>query len=358
MINPLSIVTGIAMAAIIGHTFEVKRSVGALDRELRDIRRSTDEVETRTQTLAAEWARLNDQERLRGLAERHLGQMVPMQPMQFVRLDEGVRRMPSALAWAGEASPFAARRDHVAVAQAAPAAAAPVQLAGAAPSQPAIVTSGPTAANTIRPAPAAPPASARPMQLADATPARSTHAEVGPARPAAEPMRVPAPARATPMADAGASRSVSDIAPARPSLAEATPLRPVAEPARPPAPPRSLQLADAAPARPPIVASPRAVPVVPEAVARPATLAVMPPPPPANALPPVAAPPSGLARPAGTPVPNSPRAPAVAMAAAVTRPADGAALPPARTALLQRVDTGSLLGGQAVAMAPPVPWGR
>jgi Flp pilus assembly protein TadD len=97
MIRPLSLLTGIAMAAAIGHTFEVKRSVTVLDRELRDIRRGTEEVEGRTQLLQAEWARLNDQERLRGLADRHLAGLSPMQSGQFQRLDEAVRAFRKAL---------------------------------------------------------------------------------------------------------------------------------------------------------------------------------------------------------------------------------------------------------------------
>lgn len=301
MINPLSIVTGLAMAVIIGHTFEVKRHVGALDRELRDIRRTTEEVETRTQTLAAEWARLNDQDRLRGLADRHLGQMVPMQPMQFVRHDEGVRRLPGALAWAGEVSPFAPRREPVAVAEAAGA----VQTAGTSPG---------------------------PGVVANATP--------------------PAPRPATAVATASPASAAPAIEPNR-------------------APTRPIQLAEANAARPAAIASPRAVPVVPEAAARPVV--------PASSLPSVAAPPAGLARavapqpivnptlpaaPAQVAAPRlaptpPPRAPALAAVAAPPRPADNAALPPVRsTMLVQRVDTGSMLGGQAVALAPPVPWGR
>ncbi|WP_368419740.1 hypothetical protein, partial [Rhodovarius sp.] len=111
MIKPLSLLTGIAMAAAIGHTFEVKRSVTVLDRELRDIRRGTEEVEGRTQLLQAEWARLNDQERLRGLADRHLVGLSPMQSGQFQRLDEAVRRLPVAVAWNAPPSPFAARDE-------------------------------------------------------------------------------------------------------------------------------------------------------------------------------------------------------------------------------------------------------
>lgn len=281
MINPLTIVTGIAMAAIIGHTFDVKRGVGAMDRELRDIRRATEEVERGTQALAAEWARLNDQERLRGLAERHLGQLAPMQTTQFVRMDEGVRRLPAALAWAGEPSAFAPRREGAAVAVAqAPAPARP-----------------PEAAPVVRPAP--------PAALAAAT--------------APEPVR----------------------------------------PARP------VQLAEAAPApAAPRITAPRVAPVPAEAAPRV--------PPAANALPPVAAPPARVAPPmvAAAPLAEAParlpsvaappaRPPALAAVAAQPRPADSAALPPVRSAMhVQRAESGSLLGNQAVAMAPPVPWGR
>ena len=315
MINPLSIVTGIGMAIIIGQTFEVKRHVGALDRELRDIRRTTEEVENRSQTLAAEWARLNDQERLRGLADRHLGQMVPMQPMQFVRLDEGVRRLPAALAWVGEESPFAPRRQAPPTAQALAAVLAPV-LAPVLPRAPAGDRMAAPAA--IVPAGPPPPAANLPRMAMAAGPAA---VQARPAAPAAQPA-------------------------AQPALAEAPPSN--AEVARPPALGRPIQLAEAAPARPTAapMPPPRAVPVLPERTIASAV----------TSLPAVAAPPAALARVAAAP--PAARPPVLTAMATGPRPADSAALPPARPAMLQRVDTGSLLGGQAVAMAPPVPWGR
>ena len=322
MINPLSIVTGIGMAIIIGQTFEVKRHVGALDRELRDIRRTTEEVENRSQTLAAEWARLNDQERLRGLADRHLGQMVPMQPMQFVRLDEGVRRLPAALAWAGEESPFAPRRQAPPTAQVLTAVLAPVSAPVLAP----VLPRAPAGDRMATPAaivPAGPslPASNPPRMAMAAAAAGPAAVQARPAAPAAQPAAQPAPAAAPPSN---------------------------AEVARPPALGRPIQLAEAAPARPTAapMPAPRAVPVLPErAIAGAVT-----------ALPAVAAPPAALARVAAAP--PAARPPVLTAMATGPRPADSAALPPARPAMLQRVDTGSLLGGQAVAMAPPVPWGR
>ncbi|WP_408015564.1 cell division protein FtsL, partial [Rhodovarius lipocyclicus] len=119
---------GLALAA--SHTYQVKQSVKALEGQLRDIRRQTEEAQERTQNLQAEWARLNDQDRLRGLAERQLPGLVPMQSSQFTQLAEAARRLPVAVAFAGPAGAFAPRQDNVALADAAP---APAQ---AAPSQP------------------------------------------------------------------------------------------------------------------------------------------------------------------------------------------------------------------------------
>ena len=292
MINPLSIVTGILMATVIGHTFEVKRHVGTLDRELRDIRRATEEVDIRTQTLAAEWARLNDQERLRNLADRHLGQMVPMQPAQFVRHEEGVRRLPIALAWAGEISPFAPRREAVAVVRDVPepAASTPVTQMAAATSGPGTRPAAAPGVQSSAPAAIAP---GRPIQLAEATAARPT---------AVAPRAAPAAPEVTQRSAAPASSLPSVAAPVR----SATP--PLLNPT----------------------------------------------------LPNVAAPPAPSASPRVAPgIPQAPRPPILATLATPLRVADGAVLPPARPVMLaQRVDTGSMLGGQAVAMAPPVPWGR
>jgi long-subunit acyl-CoA synthetase (AMP-forming) len=106
-----TIITAIIMAGAAGYTFDVKRGVIGLERELRDIRRETEEIEARTQGLMAEWARLNDVERLRSLADRHLAGLVAMQPVQLQRVDEAARRLPNPLAFAGPASPFLPRQE-------------------------------------------------------------------------------------------------------------------------------------------------------------------------------------------------------------------------------------------------------
>jgi len=298
MISPLSLLTGIAMAAAIGHTFEVKRSVTVLDRELRDIRRGTEEVEGRTQLLQAEWARLNDQERLRGLADRHLAGLSPMQSGQFQRLDEAVRRLPVAVAWNGPASPFAPRDE----------------------------TTAALAQAWLAPAPAMPAAAA--------------------AAPAAAPAAL-APAAQPPSTASGTASLAAAAQPAAPRAN--APAAPASSPARAaePAAQRPSQLADAAAPR-----ATRPTAVIPEAPSRAA-----------QSLPPVAAPPT---RPAEAPARSA--APPTILAEArrnipTTRSEASAALPPVSTAYrpavhVQRVDTGSMLGGQPNGIAPPVPYIR
>ena len=314
MIRPISLLSGLAMAAAIGHTFEVKRSVTILDRELRDIRRGTEEVEGRTQLLQAEWARLNDQERLRGLAERHLAGLSPMQSGQFQRLDEAVRRLPVAVAWNAPASPFAPRDETITMlAQAWPAKAGPAAAASSMP-----------AAGPAMPAAARPPAA---QQASTASGEASLPAAAPPAtttRPGTAPAPASSPTRA------------ADPAAQRPS-----------------------QLADAAGPR-----APRSMAVIPEAPSRAA-----------QNLPPVAAPPT-LPPALPSALPSARQAEVAARPAAAptilaearrniptTRTEDSAALPPVASPIrpavhVQRVETGSMLGGQPNGMAPPVPYIR
>ncbi|MDB5378585.1 MAG: hypothetical protein JWR00_3031, partial [Rubritepida sp.] len=110
MIHPLTLVT---FAAFLGsglYVFQTKEEVAKLDRELRGVTREIEGERSRTQTLSAEWARLNDQDRLRSMVTNHLREMQPMEPSQFQRLDDAQRRMPQAVAFVPESSTGFRRR--------------------------------------------------------------------------------------------------------------------------------------------------------------------------------------------------------------------------------------------------------
>jgi hypothetical protein len=178
MIRPLTLLTLVAAAGAGLYLYQVKHSVSQLDRELRGINRQTEQARERTQVLRAEWALLNEPDRLRQVAQRHLP-LEAMTPGQFVRMAEMERRLPSARAFAGQPSLFApvepagdGSATAIAFAAATPRARA---AAEAAPAAPAVVAA---------PAPAATPAPAAPVATAAATPAPEPARAEPPARPA------------------------------------------------------------------------------------------------------------------------------------------------------------------------------
>jgi hypothetical protein len=105
MIRPVTLVSLIAAAGAGLYLYQVKHSVSMLDRELRDVNRQTEVVRERTQILRAEWALLNEPDRLRQVAQRHLA-LEPMAPAQFIREAELERRLPNARPFAGPPSLF------------------------------------------------------------------------------------------------------------------------------------------------------------------------------------------------------------------------------------------------------------
>jgi len=159
MIHPLTLIT---FAAFLGsglYVFQTKEEVAKLDRELREIRRETEAERGRTQTLSAEWARLNDQDRLRQMASSHLRHMQPMEPAQFQRLEDAQRRMPQAVAFAPQPSGFRPRADapsapgDVLIFTATRERPEPVRVAAAAPPVPQIMAPPPAPAPVAAPAP-------------------------------------------------------------------------------------------------------------------------------------------------------------------------------------------------------------
>ncbi|MBS7813547.1 cell division protein FtsL [Roseococcus pinisoli] len=253
MIHPLTIVTFAAFLGAGLYVFQTKEEVAKLDRELRDVTRQIEGERSRTQTLSAEWARLNDQDRLRSMVASHLRDMQPMEPSQFQRFDDAQRRMPQIAAFVPEPTGFRRRSDAPSapgevlvftaasmLAEAEPRRATPVRAVAAAP----VVAAPVVAAATPPPAPAAAPAPVA------AAPAPAPVVAAAPVVHAPAPVAAPAPrALAAARSEAAALPPIAGpaSAPSRPAAAEVA----VAAP-RPALPPIAARVADAAPAPRPV----------------------------------------------------------------------------------------------------------
>ena len=176
MIRPLTLVSLIAAAGAGLHLYQVKHSVSMLDRELREVNRQTEVVRERTQILRAEWALLNEPDRLRQVAQRHLA-LEPMAPAQFIREAELERRLPAARPFAGPASLFG-----------------PPELPPSVPE--ALLVPGPVAAATATSAPASGRPDAPPRQARTEPSPRLSASMAPPPPPRSAPS--PAPPRVTP----------------------------------------------------------------------------------------------------------------------------------------------------------------
>jgi hypothetical protein len=177
MIRPLTLVSLIAAAGAGLHLYQVKHSVSMLDRELREMNRQTEVVRERTQILRAEWALLNEPDRLRQVAQRHLA-LEPMAPAQFIRDAELERRLPAARPFAGPPSLFG-----------------PVETPAKPPE--ALMVPSPVAAAPAASAPAQTRQEAPPRQAQADPPPRLSAALAPPPAPRPAPP-TPAPPRVTP----------------------------------------------------------------------------------------------------------------------------------------------------------------
>ncbi|WP_458093405.1 cell division protein FtsL [Roseomonas sp. WA12] len=231
MIRPLTFLSLVAAAGAGLHLYGVKHEVSQLERTLRDTVKQTDAARERTSVLRAEWALLNEPERLRAAAARNLPLDV-MQTAQFVRPAELERRLPAAVAFAGAPSLFAPTpADRLgtgvgtAVAAAMPAVSATAPAANS-PSANNLVTAAASA-----PAPAS--AAARLAQAVPASPAPTASVSVVPLPPAAPRAVAPAqlaavvPARPAPVAERPTPERVvaERVAPERITTERPAPLR-------------------------------------------------------------------------------------------------------------------------------------
>ncbi|MFB9968632.1 hypothetical protein ACFFMP_00495 [Pseudoroseomonas cervicalis] len=141
MFRPLTVVAIAAFSLVGWHVYRAEDAATQLDRELRDLNRRIEQARERSQVLRAEWALLNEPERLRQVAQTHLP-LDTMTPAQFVRLADLERRLPQAVAFAGPVSLFGSAPTALAAAKPG---AAPAPASAQANAQPG-------------PAPAVPPA--------------------------------------------------------------------------------------------------------------------------------------------------------------------------------------------------------
>lgn len=106
MIRPFTLLCFAAFAGAGAWLYQVKHQVAMQDRELLEIRRQTEQARQRLDILRAEWALVNEPDRLRQTASRVLS-LDAMQPQHFVRATDLDRRLPGAVAFAGAPNLFA-----------------------------------------------------------------------------------------------------------------------------------------------------------------------------------------------------------------------------------------------------------
>ena len=106
MIRPFTLLCFCAFAGIGAWLYQVKHQVAMKDRELVEIRRQTEQARQRLDILRAEWALVNEPDRLRQTASRVLS-LDAMQPQHFVRATDLDRRLPGSVAFAGAPNLFA-----------------------------------------------------------------------------------------------------------------------------------------------------------------------------------------------------------------------------------------------------------
>jgi hypothetical protein len=267
MIRPFTLLSMVAAAGAGLYLYQVKHSVAQLDRELRTINRQTEQARERTQVLRAEWALLNEPDRLRQVAQRHLP-LEAMTPAQFVRPAEMERRLPPPRQFAGVPSLFAP------VEPAGDGSATAIALAAAAPRAPVTPAAPPPVAIAAASSPAAPAPAPRP---AAAAPVTATSAPAAPAPAAARPAAAPAEPAPVALAAAETPRPAPRPAAPRPAPPSA-PVRAAMHVERPAATPAVVPQRVAAPVAAPAVVSalggsgPALAPPVPIARAAAATL--------------------------------------------------------------------------------------
>jgi len=95
MIRPFTCVCALLAGASGLYLYSEKHQTTLLDQQISKIVSDTQHTRERTAMLRAEWALLNQPDRLQGLATRFLPQLQAMAPTQFVQLASLEKRLPA-----------------------------------------------------------------------------------------------------------------------------------------------------------------------------------------------------------------------------------------------------------------------
>ena len=165
------------------YLYQEKHAAQMVDREINKHRSTPRPTRRRDRTgmMRAEWALLNEPERLQGMAQQHLPTLQSLQPTQFARLEDLPNRLPAPSAAPVNAPPV----DDAPVASVQPV--APIAA------RPPVVVAATVAPASAPVAPVQTPAAPAPVQLAAARPKPHVVAKPRETEPAVAAIPAPRP---------------------------------------------------------------------------------------------------------------------------------------------------------------------
>ena len=198
MIRPFTLVCALLAAGSGLYLYQTKHQAQLLDRQIRHVQDTTAALREHAGVLRADYALLNDPQRLADLAATHLPDLKPTQPAQWSTMAELHKRLPPV--GAPNTPPAPLEPDSAPAAQTEPQPPAPSHAIMAA-AQPVAVAAPSTPATTppaVRPAahPAVMAVARTPTPVAAAAPAPLAIQPVSLAAPARVPLAAPVPAQA------------------------------------------------------------------------------------------------------------------------------------------------------------------
>ena len=201
MIRPVTAICMLAAGASGLYLYQTKHRAVMLDRQIMSVLKQTEATRERIGMMRAEWALLNEPERLAELSGKHLG-LRTLAPTQFASVADFGSRLPPPVA---PGTPYPPTEDMQQLPSPAPAAVPPA-------------AAGPAAAVPVpriaaRSAPVQASAPAQPVQVASSTPARPSAAPRLPRAEARDDVpATPRPAQAAPLPNpAVAARSAAPV---------------------------------------------------------------------------------------------------------------------------------------------------